>query len=67
MSDGVFGVDFKGKKIGEWYNPYANKAFIESLIVNINSSKVKVVEVDAHINDDVFAERLINVFKGLMH
>jgi len=66
-SDGVFGVDFKGKKIGKWYNPYANKAFIESLIVNINSSKVKVVEVDAHINDDVFAERLINVFKGLMH
>ena len=50
--------DEKGK---HFYDPTADKAFAEAVKENAQE-KVYVVEVDAHINDDKFAEELVNIF-----
>lgn len=63
--NGVLAVDIKGKQIGRWYNPEADKAFIESLKKSVDPSKIEIVEINAHINDDVFAEQLARIFKKL--
>lgn len=62
---GVMAVDIKGKQIGRWYNQEADNAFIESLKNSIDPSKVEIVEINAHINDDAFAEQLAKIFKKL--
>jgi len=47
------------------YDPDADAAFVEALKQDLNPS-VRLVEVDAHINDDVFVERAVALFKTLM-
>jgi uncharacterized protein (UPF0261 family) len=48
-----------------WYNPEGRKAFIEGLKKHIGS-KVKVVELDMHINDREFAEQAVTIFDEMM-
>lgn len=50
--------DEKGK---HFYDPIADRAFAEAIKENAQE-KVYVVEVDAHINDDKFAEEVVNIF-----
>jgi uncharacterized protein (UPF0261 family) len=47
------------------FDPEADAAFIEVLKRNIKPS-VRVVEVDAHINDEAFAEKAVNLLGELM-
>lgn len=47
------------------FDPEADAAFIEALKRNLNPS-VRVVEVDAHINDEVFAEKAVDLLCELM-
>jgi uncharacterized protein (UPF0261 family) len=47
------------------YDPNADAAFVEVLKQDLNPS-VRLVEVDAHINDAAFAERAVELFKDLM-
>lgn len=53
---GVSAIDKEGQP---FFDREADEAFIETLKKNI-SNKIKLVEVDAHINDDIFAEEIAN-------
>ena len=59
---GFSGVDREGN---EWYDPEANLAFIEALKKNLKK-EIRVVEVDAHINDRLFAETAATLLDELM-
>ena len=60
---GFSSVDKEGFNL---YDPEADMALIETLKKNIRKD-IKVVEVDANINDDEFAERVVSVFIELMN
>jgi uncharacterized protein (UPF0261 family) len=42
-----------------FYDPEADKVFIETLKANLNPS-IKIKEIDAHINDGEFADQVIS-------
>jgi len=50
----------------EWHEPEANLALIEALKTSIEP-KIQIVEVDAHINDRLFAETAAILLDELMH
>lgn len=54
---GFSGLDNEGK---EFYNPEADKALIDTLKEELGDSKVKILEMDSNINDDIFAEEAVN-------
>ena len=56
-------VDAEGSEL---YDPEANLAFINELKRNLRSD-IRVVEVDAHINDRMFAEKAAILLDELMH
>ena len=60
---GFSGVD---KEDNEWHDPEANLAFTEALKKNLKQG-IRVVEVDAHINDKLFAETAATLLDKLMH
>ncbi|MBW2208145.1 MAG: Tm-1-like ATP-binding domain-containing protein [Deltaproteobacteria bacterium] len=55
-----------GSDAGEWYDEEANGALIESVRKNLDASKVKLVEVDAHINDPEFADAAVALLLELI-
>lgn len=59
---GISQIDSEG---GIFYNPGADHVLFESIKSNIND-KVEVIEVNAHINDDIFAEALVARLLALM-
>ena len=58
---GFSSVDKEGKAL---YDPEADRAFIEAVRNNVQE-QVEIVGVDAHINDDAFAEKIVDVFDEL--
>jgi uncharacterized protein (UPF0261 family) len=50
-----------GSVSGEWHDEVANSTLIESIKDHLDSSKVKLLEVDAHINDPEFAEIAVDL------
>jgi len=50
---------------GLFYDPEANKAFIEALNGNIEP-QVEVIQLDMHINDPEFARKAVAVLDGLL-
>nr|MDO8062072.1 Tm-1-like ATP-binding domain-containing protein [Candidatus Freyrarchaeum guaymaensis] len=60
---GFSAVDREGHRL---YDPAADRGFIEAVRESA-SPKVEVVEVDAHINDELFAVRVVEVFDRLFH
>jgi len=58
---GFSAVDKEGRAL---YDPEADRAFIEAVRNNVQE-QVEVVEVDAHINDDAFTEKVVDVFDEL--
>lgn len=55
------GFSEASKKGAPLYDPEADRAFINALKENLEE-KVKFIEVDCHINDDEFADRVIETF-----
>ena len=55
-----------GSDSGEWYDKTANLALIEAITDHLDTSKVKLVEADAHINDPEFAEAAVNLLCEMM-
>jgi len=47
------------------FDPEADRAFVEALKQDLKAS-VRVVELDAHINDETFAEQAVDLLAGLM-
>jgi uncharacterized protein (UPF0261 family) len=50
---------------GLWYNPFGHEAFRDALKRNIKR-EVNVVELDAHINEPIFAERVAFLMQNMM-
>ena len=55
-----------GSASGDWHDEMANSALIESIKDHLDTSKVKLVEVDAHINDREFAETAVELLSGMI-
>ncbi len=51
---------------GFFYDPIADEGFIESLKKNLTNTDVRVIELDAHINDLHFGEVCTNLLVELM-
>jgi len=60
---GFSGPDKEGN---DWYDPEANLALIDALKRNLKP-EIKLVEMDAHINDKLFAETAAMLLDELMH
>jgi uncharacterized protein (UPF0261 family) len=56
-----------GAQGGPFYDPPGNRALLKAFYARLNTKKIPVQEVDAHINDEVFstlcAETMINSMK----
>jgi uncharacterized protein (UPF0261 family) len=61
-SQGFSAYDQKGEL---FYDPEADKAFVETIQQEVGE-QVKVVSVDAHINDDAFAQEAVELFLQMM-
>jgi uncharacterized protein (UPF0261 family) len=59
-------VAIDGRARGEWHDQAANQALIDSIKANLDSSKVFLMEVDAHINDPPFAEAAVELLVRMM-
>jgi uncharacterized protein (UPF0261 family) len=59
---GVSAIDYPDQP---FHDPDADRELFEAIRTNINS-KVKLVEVDAHINDPAFAARLVSEYLDLV-
>jgi len=55
-----------GSASGDWHDEAANAALIDSIRVHVDSSKVKLLEVDAHINDPEFSEIVVDLLNRMM-
>jgi uncharacterized protein (UPF0261 family) len=60
---GFAGPDKEG---GDFYDPDANLAFIEALKRDLKP-EIELLELDAHINDKLFAETAVTLLDALMH
>jgi uncharacterized protein (UPF0261 family) len=56
----------EGSVSGEWHDETADSALIESIKDHLDTSKVKLLEVEAHINDPKFAEIAVNLLIKMM-
>jgi len=53
------------KEGGELYDPAADRAFVESLKKH-TKPRIRIVEIDCHMNDPVFAETAVHVLDKMM-
>ena len=59
---GVSMIDREGEP---FYDPEANRALFDALTTHINS-KIKVRELDFHINDPAFADAVADEMLGML-
>ena len=59
-------MSMDGTITGEWYDPEADLALINSLKQHLDLSRVLFQEVDCHINDPQFAEMAVELLGSLM-
>jgi uncharacterized protein (UPF0261 family) len=60
------GVSRDDKEGSDWYDPEANLALTEAVKKHLKPG-IELVEVDAHINDRLFAETAVRLLDELMH
>jgi uncharacterized protein (UPF0261 family) len=53
------------KKGGDLYDEVADRAFVESLKKHA-SSRIRIIEIDCHINDPVFAKTAVDILDKMM-
>ena len=56
-----------GTVAGEWHDEAANSALIESIKKNLDTDKVQLVEVAAHINDPEFADQAVDLLVSMLN
>ena len=57
----LLGLDQHDRPGGPFYYPEGRARLLDVLKTNINA-KIRLVEIDAHINDRVFAEAVVALF-----
>ena len=63
---GPLAMTYDGKPSDrQWYDPIANEAFIEALRNELDTGRVKIKVIDAHINDREFAEEVVRTLLSL--
>ena len=60
------GFSVYGSKGGPFYDPTGKALFLKALKQNLKP-KIKLKEIDAHINDDQFADICVSRFLNLFH
>ncbi len=60
---GFSGRDIEGN---DWHDPEANLAYIQALKENLKP-EIEVIELDAHIEDKIFAESAAKLIDEMMH
>ena len=55
-----------GTVAGDWHDEAANSALIEAIKKNLDTRKVQLVEVAAHINDPEFADRAVDLLVSMI-
>ena len=60
-------VAIDGRVRGEWHDEAANRALIDAIKAHLDSSKVFLMEMDAHINDPAFADSAAQLLVRMMH
>jgi uncharacterized protein (UPF0261 family) len=60
---GLSALDVEG---GPFHDPQADQALFAALRDNLDSDKVRLVEIDANINDPVFADAMANELLNMM-
>jgi len=63
---GIKRTRIDGTIAGEWHDPDANKALIESIKKHLDTRKVQCVDVSAHINDSAFAEKAVDLLVSML-
>jgi len=73
-TQGFSGNDFSDKNAAkrkrfkvDWHNERANKTFMTYLEKYVTNSCVKIVRVDAHINDKYFSKEVLKEFQHLVN
>jgi uncharacterized protein (UPF0261 family) len=59
-------VAIDGRVTGEWHDETANRALIDSIKAHLDSSRVFLMEMDAHINDPPFADAAVQLLVRMM-
>ncbi len=61
-ADGPRAVDFFGNPAGTFHDPEADMAFLGGVKSALDRKRVRLLELDLHINDKAFAEKAAEVF-----
>jgi uncharacterized protein (UPF0261 family) len=56
-----------GTVAGEWYDEAANSALIGSIKNHLDTNKVQLVQVEAHINDPEFADEAVDLLISMLN
>jgi uncharacterized protein (UPF0261 family) len=59
---GANAVTIEGRPAGAWYNPQADRAFLDGLKSRADPAAIDIWEVEAHINDRAFSEAVVSAF-----
>ena len=65
-SEGLQAVSYEGEALGPWHDPLANQEFMRALEAALDTSRVELLRVDAHINDPACAEKAVETLEELM-
>ena len=58
--------NIQGRVSGDWHDETANSALIKSIKQHLDSSRVTLLEVDAHINDPEFPEAAVQLLTKMI-
>jgi len=59
-------VTIDGRVRGEWHDEAANRALIDAIKAHLDSPRVLLMEMDAHINDPAFADAAVQLLVRMM-
>ena len=62
QENGPEAMDFAGNPAGTFHDPEADKAFLEGVQSTLDQERVRLLELDLHINDEAFSKKVAEVF-----
>jgi uncharacterized protein (UPF0261 family) len=59
-------MDYTGNLVGTFYDPESDMAFLEGVRSTLDRGRVRLLELDLHINDEAFSKTAAEVFLSLI-